>query len=212
MPHLGLICTWKPENGYGFITPDAGEPDVFVHIRDIEPNQPSPQVNERVSYELIRESQGRLRATRAVRLEFSGAAPQRTATGSQSRDSQAPPAALVFVVSFAAAITGLTVIGRFPPEITMLYSGMSVGTYLFYAHDKSAAQQKAWRVPERTLQLLAFAGGWPGALAAQHILRHKCSKRAFQWEFWFLVVCNCILLGVMMSLQGSQWIEAWLPR
>ena len=44
MPHLGLICTWKPENGYGFITPDAGEPDVFVHIRDIEPNQPSPQV------------------------------------------------------------------------------------------------------------------------------------------------------------------------
>lgn len=29
----GKITTWKDEQGYGFITPDNGGPQVFVHIK-----------------------------------------------------------------------------------------------------------------------------------------------------------------------------------
>jgi len=210
MPHQGRICTWKAENGYGFITPDAGGPDVFVHIRDIEPRETSPQVNERVSYELTSDSRGRLRAKGAIRLEQLGTTPTRTAAISQSDDSGPTPRSLVFVLCFGVVITGLTLSGRIPPPVTMLYSGMSVGTFMFYAYDKSAAQHHAWRIRESTLQMLAFAGGWPGAVAAQHLLRHKCSKRSFQWIFWFLVVCNCVLLGAMLSPEGARMINVLL--
>ena len=55
----------------------------------------------------------------------------------------------------------------------MLASAVS---FALYGQDKRAAQRKQWRIPERTLQLLAFAGGWPGALLGQALFRHKHRK------------------------------------
>ena len=70
---------------------------------------------------------------------------------------------------------------------------LSVITFLVYAIDKSAARQGSWRVPEKLLHLLALAGGWPGALAGQRVLRHKCSKRPFLIVFWLTVALNLCL-------------------
>lgn len=36
----------------------------------------------------------------------------------------------------------------------------------------------------------AVFGGWPGALIAQHTLRHKSSKREFRSVFWATVALN----------------------
>jgi len=70
------------------------------------------------------------------------------------------------------------------------YAVSSVITFFVYAIDKSAARRSAWRTPERTLPLLALAGGWPGALMAQQFLRHKTSKARFRATFWATVVLN----------------------
>ena len=66
----------------------------------------------------------------------------------------------------------------------------SLGMARAYADDKARANRKAWRIPEANLHLAALCGGWPGALAAQHLLRHKNRKHAFQVVFWATVVLN----------------------
>ncbi len=76
--------------------------------------------------------------------------------------------------------------------IAALYAGMSVVTFIAYAMDKSAAKRGDWRTPERTLHLLALAGGWPGALCAQQLLRHKSSKAPFRYVFWATVFVNVV--------------------
>lgn len=77
--------------------------------------------------------------------------------------------------------------------IALVYGCMSLATYVVYALDKSAARRRRRRVPERTLHLLALFGGWPGALLAQHYLRHKSSKGGFLRLFWLTMLLNCAL-------------------
>ncbi|MFV0576622.1 MAG: DUF1294 domain-containing protein [Vibrio sp.] len=69
---------------------------------------------------------------------------------------------------------------------------LSLITFVFYWKDKRAAIKGEWRTPEKTLHLLAFLGGWPGALIAQRVFRHKTSKFQFQFIFWIMVILNCI--------------------
>lgn len=89
--------------------------------------------------------------------------------------------------------------------LAALYALASVACFIAYALDKAAARKGRRRTPERTLLLLGLAGGWPGALAAQHWLRHKSSKTSFLARFWFTVVLNvAALLALAAFLPGPQ--------
>ena len=57
---------------------------------------------------------------------------------------------------------------------------MSIIAYIAYGRDKRLAKQHKWRTPEKTLLLLGFLGGAPGALAAMHLFRHK-TKHGYFW-------------------------------
>jgi uncharacterized membrane protein YsdA (DUF1294 family) len=68
----------------------------------------------------------------------------------------------------------------------------------------TAAAKEQWRTKESTLHLFGLIGGWPGALLAQKVFRHKSRKREFQTVFWATVVLNCGALVVYSSPTASS--------
>ena len=71
---------------------------------------------------------------------------------------------------------------------------VSLATFCVYGWDKRQAVRNAQRVPEKTLHLLAVFGGWPGALLAQYVFRHKNRKASFQIVFWLIGMAQAGML------------------
>ncbi|MBE0364460.1 hypothetical protein PULV_a2801 [Pseudoalteromonas ulvae UL12] len=86
-----------------------------------------------------------------------------------------------------------------PHLITTLYLFLSGVTFIVYWLDKHKAKNGDWRTPESTLHLFALCGGWPGAIWAQQLLRHKSTKRPFRNVFWLTVIGNLALLTCLFS-------------
>ena len=70
------------------------------------------------------------------------------------------------------------------------YGVISVLAFFLYWSDKRKARADHWRTPENVLHALEFAGGWPGALLAQQVFRHKTRKISFQLVFWLIVLLH----------------------
>jgi len=80
-----------------------------------------------------------------------------------------------------------------------VYTVMSAVTFVAYWADKSAARHGRGRTSERTLHILALGGGWPGALVAQRVFRHKTRKQPFRGIFWVTVVSNCAFVSIALA-------------
>jgi uncharacterized membrane protein YsdA (DUF1294 family) len=94
--------------------------------------------------------------------------------------------------------------------VSLLYIGLSVVTFHRYAVDKTAAKNKRRRTPENTLHLLSLAGGWPGALLAQQLMRHKCAKSSFVRVFWITVAVNiAVFVAVFVALHAGPLSRPW---
>jgi len=98
-------------------------------------------------------------------------------------------------------------VGRFPTFLFWAFTGMSTAAFIMYGLDKWAAIRKAQRTSEATLQFCALLGGWPGALLAQQVFRHKSSKGSFQISFWYAVALNCGTLGFLSSPPGAALVR-----
>jgi uncharacterized membrane protein YsdA (DUF1294 family) len=118
--------------------------------------------------------------------------------------------ALIALPAFLCVYAVLALLWHPPRWIAMAYAGMSLLTFVVYAIDKAAAQAQRWRTAESTLHLLALACGWPGALLAQHWLRHKSAKPEFLAVFWATVVLNVAGLVVLCSPWGLKWVPFWI--
>ncbi|UDI95432.1 DUF1294 domain-containing protein [Pseudomonas sp. IAC-BECa141] len=70
------------------------------------------------------------------------------------------------------------------------YGLVSVLAFFLYWADKRKARADAWRTPENILHAVELAGGWPGALIAQQVFRHKTRKVSFQVLFWVIVALH----------------------
>ncbi len=82
---------------------------------------------------------------------------------------------------------------------------MSVVCFAAYGLDKRRAGNGGRRVQEHTLQILAFLGGWPGALLGQRQFRHKTKKLAFLIVFWLVVVLHIAIVGGAAYVLVGSW-------
>ncbi|WP_323770418.1 DUF1294 domain-containing protein [Antarctobacter sp.] len=84
-------------------------------------------------------------------------------------------------------------------------------TFALFGLDKRRSRRGLWRVPERTLLILALLGGSIGAKLGQRVFRHKTSKQPFA-GFLNAVLLLQAVVAVAMALPASrQWILNGLP-
>ena len=114
----------------------------------------------------------------------------------------------LFVLFVSAAVFT----GKLPIAVLVFYLAASAVAFAAYAVDKSAARRGASRTRESTLHLLGVIGGWPGALVAQQVLRHKSQKRSFKAMFWLTAVLNSAALVWLFSPTGSAVLRSILIR
>ena len=189
----GQLTQWDDAKGYGFITLAPGEPKLFVHVRDFVLRIDRPQAGEALSFEIGQDGQGKRRALK-VRSQTSA---KPVAARSPAWRSSAGKLWLIPV--FASFYLFCHLLWPLQPAIWGLYMALSLATFIVYAGDKRAARLGQWRVAENTLHGLALAGGWPGALLAQHLLRHKTSKPDFRRLFWLTVAANWLLFVLIFT-------------
>ena len=61
--------------------------------------------------------------------------------------------------------------------------------------DKQKAKRNKWRIPEKTLFLLAAIGGSLGTTLGMHVFRHKTKHWYFKYGMPVILVVETIILG-----------------
>ena len=73
-------------------------------------------------------------------------------------------------------------------------------TFAVYGADKRRARKDRWRVPERTLFLLAVLGGSLGALLGMHVFHHKT-------KHWYFRVFIPLILLLQIAIPVALWLH-----
>ncbi|SDG97711.1 Uncharacterized membrane protein YsdA, DUF1294 family [Pseudomonas flavescens] len=228
----GRIRNWNDDKGFGFIQPDAGGAEVFVHISVVRGDR-RPSAGDQVLFVAGRDETGRLRAEHLrlageraidqpqVRSKPRAAAPSGK-TIATARGAAKPragngrlrnPAAKLMILAALCSLPALGALRWLAEELSLwpllLYPLGSALGFMLYWRDKSSAQQGRQRIRENTLHLVELAGGWPGALLAQQALRHKTRKLLYQLVFWAIVVLHQLFWADQLLLAGS-YTGGWL--
>ncbi|KIQ27889.1 DNA-binding protein [Variovorax paradoxus] len=218
MKRQGRLVRWEADRGFGFIRSPDVSADVFVHLRDFSDRRVLPQVGMELSFEEIHVGG---KGPRAVAVQAASAnasrpmpkrtpidshrrpAPRRANRHRESPSGSSASSGLIFLLAYAVLVGAAVWSGRLPLLVLGVVPGLSLLAFFAYALDKNAAQTGRWRTKESTLHLLALTGGWPGAWAAQRLLRHKSSKQSFLLVYRATVVIHCAaLLAWVFWLQG----------
>ncbi|RYF16673.1 MAG: DUF1294 domain-containing protein [Comamonadaceae bacterium] len=197
----GTLTTWNDERGFGFLRSPQGGDDIFVHAKAFGGRGGRPQVGQAFSFEIEPGPQGRKRAKNVL--------PARAVRPRRSQASRGPApwgtASLFAIPLFLVTYAVVTLLWKPPLAIAAVYLVASLVAFVAYAIDKSAATRGEWRTQESTLHLLALAGGWPGALLAQQLFRHKSAKAEFRTVFWATVIFNVAAFVLLCSPMGRRY-------
>ncbi|CAH0305062.1 Cold shock protein CapB [Pseudomonas sp. Bi70] len=229
----GRIKSWNDDKGFGFILPAAGGAEVFAHISAMRGDR-RPNAGDQVLFVAGRDERGRLRAEHLrlagglaidqpqIRVKPRAAGPSRKAPLAPTRAAKAgkrqPSIALRNPIAkwmIFAALCGLPLLGSLHWLAVglmwplLLYPLVSALCFILYWRDKNSAQQGRQRIPENTLHLVELAGGWPGALLAQQVFRHKTRKASYQLMFWGIVALHQLFWLDQVLLDGA-YTGGWL--
>ena len=151
-----------------------------------------------ITYSVTKDVQGRIQAVNAT---LAGDKLSKAPAGKPN------PVGVIFAWLFLLLVGVSVFVTGLPFIVLGAYLFVSTVTYFAYAIDKSEAQAGHWRIGENVLQILALAGGWPGALIAQQILKHKSKKRSFQIVLWTAVVLNCAGFAWLHTSAGQAFLR-----
>ena len=201
MRDQGRLVEWFDEKGYGFIQPNDDSKDrVFLHIKDFARQGPRPILGCALEYNVLVDAQGRYRAQQVSYLKASQTQKSRTQKVSPKKtELQRWSPMQIASVAYIMFLALLVLLGRLSGLVLLLISVMNAASYSFYAQDKEAAQNGQRRVPENTLHLLSFLGGWPAAWLAQQKLRHKTQKQPFRKIYFCTLLFNILLILCLIS-------------
>ena len=85
----------------------------------------------------------------------------------------------------------------------LAYTVASLVAFGLYWYDKQQARTGQWRTPENVLHGVELLGGWPGALVAQQLFRHKTRKVSYQVFFWLIVALHQVVWIDVLFLNMS---------
>jgi uncharacterized membrane protein YsdA (DUF1294 family)/cold shock CspA family protein len=190
----GTLTSWNDERGFGRIESSQGGEPIFVHVSAWPRGSGRPQLNQAVTFEVELGPKGK----RARNVQISRTRLPANQTTRAGR-AQWGTATLFAIPAFLVVYVVVAAVWKLPFWVGGLYLVLSLATFVAYAGDKSAASSGSWRTPESTLHGLALAGGWPGALLAQQLLRHKSTKQEFRQVFWGTVLLNVVGFVVLAS-------------
>jgi uncharacterized membrane protein YsdA (DUF1294 family)/cold shock CspA family protein len=159
----GIIRTYSPEKGFGFIQVSGQKDNVFFHKSALASGE-SPVPFSAVSFDIRKTPKG-LQAENVVVTAPPPAHPYPFFIG----------AALFVFITIAAALALTT---QLSPVISIL-CGINAASFLLCGLDKGAAGTTSTRVPERVLLGIAAVGGAAGLVTGIKFFRHKRRKSAF---------------------------------
>lgn len=91
-------------------------------------------------------------------------------------------------------------------KVVMIYLlTVNTAAFLMMFLDKRFAVHGQWRIPEKTLFLLAALGGSLGGCLAMRLFRHKTRHRSFAVGFPLLLVVQAVALILLIRFGYLQW-------
>jgi len=81
----------------------------------------------------------------------------------------------------------------------------NLAAFILMGADKHKARKGKWRVPEKTLFLLALPGSALGATLGMFLFRHKTKHWYFRWGFPLLLAAQIALLGWLIWRFQLRW-------
>jgi uncharacterized membrane protein YsdA (DUF1294 family)/cold shock CspA family protein len=192
MRYQGKITGWQDDRGFGFVAQNSTGEKAFAHINAFVQRGRRPADGDIVTYALTVD---RMQRKRAEGIRFLGEETSRKAPAAKGTMGTT---GTVCTAIFCGMLGVAALQGWLPSSVAALYLGLSCIAFLAYGRDKAAAKANRHRTAESTLLLLGLAGGWPGALLAQRVFRHKSAKVAFQTAFRFTVMLNCCALALLL--------------
>ena len=200
MRDQGRLVEWFDDKGYGFIQPnDASKDRVFLHIKDFARQGPRPIVGCALEYTVLLDGDGRFRAQQVMYLKASQTQKilpkPKNVNGQQQKLKPMQIACIAYILALAV----FTILGMLSGMVLLFISITNALTYWLYAQDKEAALLGNRRIPEQTLHILSFLGGWPTAWLAQERLRHKTQKQPFRKIYFCTIALNILLILWLIS-------------
>jgi len=194
----GTLQRWDDARGFGFIADRKGR-DIFVHVTAFGKIRSRPKAGDKV---LFRVEPDAAKGVRAIDVERCW------------RPAHLLLPEFLFPLLVVAVFYGAYWLffskNVFWIFLTPLLIFIAVLTFIMFALDKRAALNERQRVPENTLHLLSLSGGWPGALLARPLFRHKTRKQPFRTIFWLVVVINIVLVGAFIFSPQAAPVREWL--